>query len=250
MNALSILTAEHDNKAIPTVSGRDLHEALGIQTDFSDWMKRTIKILGLADGVEYLKAKAGEFSPNLRKKGRARIEYHLTVSTAQRIAVGTNTEAGKAIWDYLKKAETIAREEAAERLELERKRMVARVTGKEANRELAATLQRVRLEVEGKESKPFIFSNEATMIDAIALGMNPKDWKEVNGIPQAASIRDHADEKTLRLITYLESLGANILDTTATTADSIPAFSLRKQYLEKVAARWLEEQGALELLTA
>lgn len=262
---MAILATTTQGGGIKTVNARDLHEALEIPTVFANWMKRGIKALGLKEEVDYLKRKTsrkfssnlgktnGEFLPNLEKTdkgGRARIEYHLTVSAAQRIAVGTNTEIGHAIWDYLKKAEDLAKTYAANQLKLEQRHMTARIEGKTANLGMNEALKAHR-ESLGKGTKAFIYSNEASMIDAIVLGMNPKEWKREQGLPDAAPVRDHITADQLELMRHLEERNADWMNWGISGVDDGPLdYDSRKHYMGYLAASFIGQRDLIRELEA
>lgn len=252
--AMAILTTSHNDKMIPTVNARDLHTGLEVSARFRDWMPRTIKGLGLVENVDYLKVKESrEFRENLRetdKGGRARIEYHLTLSTAQRIAVGTNTGIGRALWDYLKDVEAIAHREAAELAAQAQRRLIARADGKAANLGMNEALKAHR-EGLGKGTKAHIYSNEAGMIDAIVLGMSPKAWKREQGLPDAAPVRDHMNADQLELLRHLEQRNANFMNWGVTGVDDGPLeYDSRKHYMEFSAASFIAQRGLIRTQAA
>lgn len=212
---MAILATTTQDGGIKTVNARDLHEALGVSTVFANWVKRTIKALALVENVDYLKLKPGDVRlPNLESKGRGGsnlIEYHLTLSAGQRIAVSGNTEIGRALWDYLKELEAIAHRVAAELAVQAQRRLIARVDGKAANLGMNEALKAHR-EGLGKGTKAHIYSNEAGMIDAIVLGMSPKAWKREQGLPDAAPVRDHMSADQLELLRFLEERNAKFMN--------------------------------------
>lgn len=65
------------------VSGRELHEKLKVQQDFSDWIKKQLEAVDAVDGEEFtlLKGKTSE------KGGRPGIEYALTLDCAKEICM-------------------------------------------------------------------------------------------------------------------------------------------------------------------
>lgn len=246
-STVSILTTSTgQGEGIPTVNARDLHAGLGVKTQFRDWVRRTIKALGLVEGVDFIHP---ELRSNLSEntgRGRRAKAYHLTLSAAQRIAVSSNTDVGRALWDYLKEAEEIARRESAELLKQAQRRLVARVSGKELNGALNDAVKRVR-EKQGKKAAAFHFSNEATMVDTIALGQHPKAWKAERGIAPADGVRNHMNADTLDLVAFLERTNANMM-TTSANYDQYPDFATRKMALITLAGYWRRERaGRAEL---
>lgn len=258
--AIAILTAQTSkDESIPTVNARDLHGALGVKTNFRDWVKRTIKALGLVEGVDFIRP---DLRPDLSVntgRGRRAKEYHLTLSAAQRIAVSGNTDTGKAIWDYLKEVEAIAKREAAELSALAAKRMIARVTGKPVNLTMNASLERHRHAL-GKPCRSTTFSNEASMLDTIVLGMHPKKWKEQNGIAPADSVRNHMSAEQLELLAHLEDNNAKMMDwgvcglceegQPLTGPAPVLDYESRKLIAERAADSWRGQRALIAKLLA
>ncbi|MFP3041217.1 antA/AntB antirepressor family protein [Treponema primitia] len=84
------------------VNARELHAALGVGRDFSNWIKDRIEKYGFIDGQDY--------SPNLADRsdglpGKPRSDYLLTLSMAKEIAMVENNDQGRQIRQYLIKLE-------------------------------------------------------------------------------------------------------------------------------------------------
>jgi phage anti-repressor protein len=99
MNEL-IKVVEKDGKQ--AVSARDLHEALEVGRDFSNWIKDRIEKYGFVEGEDY--------SPNLANRsdglpGKPRIDYLLSAGMAKEIAIVENNEKGREVRRYLIKLE-------------------------------------------------------------------------------------------------------------------------------------------------
>lgn len=71
----------HDGDVV--VSGRDVHEFLKVQQDFSDWIKKQLEVIGAKENKEYSLLK-GE-TTNIG--GRPTTEYILTLDTAKEICM-------------------------------------------------------------------------------------------------------------------------------------------------------------------
>ncbi len=107
-NALiPLLTAEVGAESIPTCNARDLHSALQVGRDFSNWIKDRIEQYGFIEGEDY--------SPNLARipgrRGQPRIDYHLTLDMAKELAMIENNEIGRAVRRYFIQCEKALREE-------------------------------------------------------------------------------------------------------------------------------------------
>ncbi len=83
-----------------TVNARDLHKALEVRKDFSNWMKAQINRACLEENVDYVtyaqKGEGGKFGS---------IEYILTIDSAKHISMMSSSVKGKAIRDYFIEAE-------------------------------------------------------------------------------------------------------------------------------------------------
>jgi len=115
---------EKDNKQ--SVNARDLHTALWVKKDFSNWIKGRIEKYGFESGEDFVRI-SGETievitdqnpekdeeqlcSPNLASKtdmrgGHNIVEYILTMQTAKELAMVENNEKGREIRRYLIKVE-------------------------------------------------------------------------------------------------------------------------------------------------
>jgi phage anti-repressor protein len=99
------------------VNARDLHEALGVGRDFSNWIKGRIEEYGFVEGEDYriIVAKIGDYSgpgnPNFVPK-----DYLLSVGMAKELAIVENNDTGRKIRRYLIRLE----EEFITALKLER----------------------------------------------------------------------------------------------------------------------------------
>jgi phage anti-repressor protein len=89
------------------VNARDLHKALGIKRQFSNWIEFRVNKHNLKEGCQY-KTYAFYIDKNVEK-----VEYHLTLDTAKFLAGKTDTEIGDKIQWYLVEAEKKLRELAS-----------------------------------------------------------------------------------------------------------------------------------------
>ncbi len=99
MNEL-IKVTEHNG--VQTVNARELHTALEVGRDFSNWIKDRIEKYGFVEGKDY--------SPNLANRsdglpGKPRQDYLLSLGVAKEIAMIENNEHGRRIRQYLIKVE-------------------------------------------------------------------------------------------------------------------------------------------------
>ncbi len=90
------------NESGQAVSARDLHEALGMQKDFSDWFKYQAGKLGLTEEMD--------FTPILGSKtegsgGHNKIDYIMSLDTAKHIAMMSGGENAHKIREYFIRVE-------------------------------------------------------------------------------------------------------------------------------------------------
>lgn len=88
MNELIKVNCGSDN---PTVSGRDLHRALGIKARYSDWFSKMLQY-GFVEGLEYSPADLC-------------FDHALTISMARTICLFQPTWRGAIFREYLAKVE-------------------------------------------------------------------------------------------------------------------------------------------------
>lgn len=81
-------------EAVETVNARDLHEFLGVQTAFKDWIARRIQDFGFVEELD--------FCSNLSESsgGRPSKEYFLTLDMAKELSMVERNEKGKLARQY------------------------------------------------------------------------------------------------------------------------------------------------------
>jgi phage anti-repressor protein len=95
---------------VQAVDARDLHVALGVRKDFTNWAKQQVTRLRLAADRDYLLTQKGEQVPSGVKWIAV---YTLTLDAAKHIAMMANTEQGFAVREYFIECERKAHGEAA-----------------------------------------------------------------------------------------------------------------------------------------
>ena len=93
-----LLRIDYTNVDRPTVLGRDLHEALEVQTAYKDWFPRM---------CEYGFEEGKDFSSILSKStgGRPQQNHQLTISMAKELCMLQRTQKGKECREYFIKVE-------------------------------------------------------------------------------------------------------------------------------------------------
>lgn len=114
---LVIFDSEMGSESVQAVDGRTLHGQLGVQKDFTNWIKAQIRRGGLCEGVDYvisqnadkpgiLLAQKGEQDSPENWGGSNREHYHLTLDAAKHIAMMSSTGKGREVRDYFIAVET------------------------------------------------------------------------------------------------------------------------------------------------
>ena len=91
MNELAIKVSYESDK--PTVSGRELHEKLGIKTAYKDWFPRMCEY-GFIEGEDFCSFLSGSTG------GRPATDHQLTIEMAKQICMIQRTEIGKQYREY------------------------------------------------------------------------------------------------------------------------------------------------------
>lgn len=92
-----LIKVNYDNEQ-PTVLGRDLHEALGVESNYTTWFKRMCEY-GFSENKDYISC-----FPNLESKnqhgGQNKIDHQLTIPMAKEICMLQRSEKGKMFRRY------------------------------------------------------------------------------------------------------------------------------------------------------
>ncbi len=90
------------NQRVNSVNARELHTALHIKRDFSNWIKSQIESLGLEENIDYIttrqKRRVGAVDKEIT-------EYIITQNTAKHISMASRTPKGKEVRNYFIKVE-------------------------------------------------------------------------------------------------------------------------------------------------
>ena len=154
-------------KIKPTVSGRELHEALEVKSKYADWFKNMCAY-GFTEGEDYT-----AISKNLENGGRT-IEHDITIPMAKEICMLQRNEKGKQFRQYFIKVE-----EAWNSPEMVMKRAL-----EIANRKVEELKQRTfSLETQIEQDKPKVLFAQAveTAHTSILIGDLAKILKQ-NGV--------------------------------------------------------------------
>ena len=94
MNELINVTLNDNHE--PVVSGRQLHEALGVKTKYADWFNRMIDY-GFAENQDFLLLKNEQ---QIGRGGHNKVDHIIKLDMAKEIAMIQRTERGKQVRQY------------------------------------------------------------------------------------------------------------------------------------------------------
>ena len=93
-----LIQIHYDNADRPTVSGRELHKALGVETPYTTWVKRMCEY-GFSENVDFATC-----FPNLENEnqhgGHNKIDHQLTIPMAKELCMLQRTDKGKQMRQY------------------------------------------------------------------------------------------------------------------------------------------------------
>ena len=93
-----LIQIHYNNADRPTVSGRELHEALGVETPYTTWVKRMCEY-GFSENVDFATC-----FPNLESEnqhgGQNKIDHQLTIPMAKELCMLQRTDKGKQMRQY------------------------------------------------------------------------------------------------------------------------------------------------------
>lgn len=91
-----IIKVNYENRDRPTVSGRELHRALGVETRYNDWFRRMCKF-GFVENEDYY-----SFLSNRTDglPGKPHTDHQLTISMAKELCMIQRSDEGRAIRRY------------------------------------------------------------------------------------------------------------------------------------------------------
>lgn len=95
-----LITINYENER-PTVSGRELHEALGIGTEYAKWIERMCEY-GFSEGEDYSSILTNR-SDGL--PGKPKTDHQLTIPMAKELCMLQRNEKGKQFRQYFIKVE-------------------------------------------------------------------------------------------------------------------------------------------------
>ena len=91
-----LIKVHYDNADRPTVSGRDLYDALEVKTAYKDWFPRMCEY-GFSEGKDYCSFLSDRSDG---KEGKPRTDHQITIPMAKELCMLQRTEKGKQMRQY------------------------------------------------------------------------------------------------------------------------------------------------------
>lgn len=100
MNEIKISVSVNFDDEIPTVSGRELHAALMVDTRYIDWFKRMCEY-GFVEGKDFNLLKFEKVQiEGKRRVSRMIIDHQITIDMAKELCMIQRSEVGKRCREY------------------------------------------------------------------------------------------------------------------------------------------------------
>ena len=97
-----LININYDNAECPTVSGRELHEALEVKTAYKDWFPRMCEY-GFTEGEDY--TRCSNLSSENQHGGQNKIDHAITIPMAKELCMLQRSEKGSFFRKYFIKVE-------------------------------------------------------------------------------------------------------------------------------------------------
>lgn len=235
------------------INARNLHQALDVKRDYSNWIKGRIKTCNFIEGQDFIfndvnlpksnSIKNKQFTPKLAKTissqdpefsgthkpktGRPEAYIIVTIDMAKHLCLMERNEIGYAIRQHFIEAEKALRETAPSIYKNTLAKTKARLASIDYNNEMTNSIKAYY----ARQNKPLErhhFINEQNLIDTLELGQNVQQWKAERGIK--GKVRDFFTT------TQLETLKQLQVTNTALLALDM-SYQERKAQLTKLADR-------------
>nr|DAE47315.1 MAG TPA: AntA/AntB antirepressor [Caudoviricetes sp.] len=184
------------------IDARSLWVQLGEPySEFAKWVKKKIVDKGFIKNIDY---EVFEQKVDNLKGGRPTTEYVLTVDTAKNICMMENTDSGRTVREYFILIEKTL------------KHWIEWVGEREPQKEgynlLKDTLSaNYKLTHDGKEASPYIYTNEANMLDVALFGRTSKQMKAYLGIKKEDALREHLGVEANKALRVLQDYDRELI---------------------------------------
>ncbi|MBE2896240.1 antA/AntB antirepressor family protein [Pasteurellaceae bacterium HPA106] len=222
------------DKLVQGVNARNLHKALQVGRDYSNWIKGRIDEVGFLKEQDYITVQKTAIDTPKRanqKGGNLRgIEYIITPDMAKHLCLLEKTPMGRIVRQHFIDAESTLRELVPQAHKELAKKTSARLASVTHQHAMTDALKHYYTR-QNKAIKAHHYSNESEMLDSLVLGQNVRQWKSEHSIK--GNVRDYFTQPQLEAL--------NLLQTTNTALINLDMnYHERKGRLSELAARTLE----------
>lgn len=232
---LPIIHSDINGQLINCVSANSLHEALGVDTRLTDWIKRRIGEYGFIQGVDYVVVETLSNSNLSSAKSRQQIkhDYLVSLNMAKELGMVERTEQGRLIRQYFIKCEEALHKVAPTITKQLRHQLKSRLKVASYFKPMCSALDLARME-QGKSTLPHHYTTESNMLNRIVLGgLTAKAWAKQNGI--IGNPRDAMSETQLEHLSYLEQTNTTLIELGMD-------YHARKDKLIGLSQKWLAQR--------
>lgn len=196
--------AAKQNGFVTAVNARVVHEWLGVRRDFSTWIKDRIERYKFKEHVDYCVV-SNLSSPDLgssKSRPQLKKEYHCTPDMVKQLAMVENSSKGQLVRLYFLDCESKS-------IELQQQ-IDDRRSLRVEFRPMTDAVKDMKL-LEGKEAKPYHYSNESDMINRIVLGMTAAKFRSHHDINKKEGVRDYMTEMQMKSVIELQRMNTGLI---------------------------------------
>ncbi len=210
----------YDNAERPTVSGRELHDALGIETAYKDWFPRMCEY-GFIEGIDFNSLKFERVQTEGNRNVKRTINDHqLTISMAKEICMIQRTQKGRIFRRYFIQCEEILKKMLEERhnTAIERAKGIGIRT---------ALTDVIKASSENERMHGHAYSLYTDLIYRALFGYTAKQLREILGVTKKENLRDYLNESEIAAIAKYEDVAKSLMNA-GWDYDEIKTFLMNK----------------------
>lgn len=181
------------NKENNTVSARELHEFLEVETRFNDWFKRMCQY-GFEENSDFRLVTQKRVTNNPKNPITTYIDYEITLDMAKEISMIQRTEKGKQARQYFIQCEKFIQDS-----KLTEEFKYYRKTGKIARKDLTDTIKEKL-----QPSNQFVYGNYTELGYLKVFGKKTKELKQERNLKPKDNLRNHFTPEELKEVLKVE----------------------------------------------
>lgn len=196
------------------VNARNLHQALKVGRDFSNWIKSRLQGAHFIEEQDFIIVQdlaVGSPKRGNQKGGnkKATFDYILSIDTAKHICLMERNEIGQTIRQHFINAERALKQYAPKVHRNTLQETMQRLASIDHNHEMTEALQK-HLIRQGKQPQAHHFINEQNLLNSLVVSGNFKEWKAEKDIKGNA--REHFNNEQLSILVELEKVNTALLE--------------------------------------